>query len=340
MGLGAAYLILRALFGPLLPFLIGFAVAAALRPAAVRLGSALRIKNGAAATAVTVLLYILLGGAAAGALWLAAGKLWGALSRFPEFFETTLAPAAERAARWLEERLAALSPGLAEQLSDITDGIISSLGEGVAVGPLGITAALSAAGAALPGAVVAALFAVLSSLFIGADYRGVTAFLLRQVPPKYRRLPGKIKKNILGATAKMFKSYFILMAVTFAELTAALWLLRVGNPAGVALAIAFADFLPVIGTGAVMVPWILAVLILGNWPLAAGLGISYAIISVVRGWLEPKVIGRQAGLHPLAALVSVYAGGVLFGAAGVVILPILVTAVKNLHDEGAVKLWK
>ena len=332
---GAAYLALRVLLGPLLPFAAGFAVAAALRPAAEELAARLGIRRAAAAGAVTALLYIALGTLAAGALWLAVMKLCDALEGFPAFLDGTLLPAAERACLWVEETLGGLSPRAAGRLSAVSEGLFSSLGQ-AAAGAVDVSSAV----AALPGMFAAALFTVLSSLFIGADYRNVTGFLLRQVPEGRRELLHRAKKNILGTLSKMFVSYLMLTAVTFCELLAALWLLRVEDPAGAALISAAADLLPVVGVGVVLAPWVLAELIMGNWPLAAGLAAAWGIVSVVRGWLEPKVVGRRAGLHPLAALAAVYAGGALFGAVGAVALPVLLAAARALQDEGAVRLWK
>ena len=41
-----------------------------------------------------------------------------------------------------------------------------------------------------------------------------------------------------------------------------------------------------------------------------------------RQTLEPRLVGRQIGLHPLLALLSMYAGFRLFGVGGMILLPI------------------
>lgn len=62
-------------------------------------------------------------------------------------------------------------------------------------------------------------------------------------------------------------------------------------------------------------------LILGNFPLGIGLLILYAIITVVRQMLEPRVVGKQIGLYPLVTLVCMFVGTYLFGFVGLFGLP-------------------
>ena len=98
--------------------------------------------------------------------------------------------------------------------------------------------------------------------------------------------------------------------------------------------------LPVFGTGTVLLPWAAACLLLGQAPRAVALAALYAVISAVHSFLEPKVMAAQAGLPPLAALAAMYAGFRAFGVAGMILLPVALLFVKQLHDQGYVGLWK
>ena len=53
-----------------------------------------------------------------------------------------------------------------------------------------------------------------------------------------------------------------------------------------------------------------------------------------------EVMAAQAGLPPLAALAAMYAGFRALGVAGMILLPMALLFVKQLHDEGYVGLWK
>ena len=56
--------------------------------------------------------------------------------------------------------------------------------------------------------------------------------------------------------------------------------------------------------------------------------------------LEPRVIGRNIGVHPLATLISVYLGLKIFGALGVIIGPAFVIATKAIFRTGLLANWK
>jgi len=106
----------------------------------------------------------------------------------------------------------------------------------------------------------------------------------------------------------------------------------------VAAFIAIIDFFPVLGTGGVIIPWVIIELIQGNFPIALGLIALYITITIVRNLLEPKLIGSQIGLHPLVMLISMYVGVKIFGFVGLVALPITIVVIKYLYDNNKIHL--
>ena len=48
----------------------------------------------------------------------------------------------------------------------------------------------------------------------------------------------------------------------------------------------------------------------------------------------------QVDLSPLAALAAMYVGFCAFGVAGMVLCPMALLFVKQLHDSGWLRLWK
>ena len=113
----------------------------------------------------------------------------------------------------------------------------------------------------------------------------------------------QVKEKGVDGIFKFGRAYAILLSITFVELLIGFSLLRVDYALRSALLTAMVDSLPVLGTGTVLIPWAAAMLILGNCPLGIGLLMLYAIITVVRQMLEPRVVGKQIGLYPLVTLV-------------------------------------
>ena len=86
--------------------------------------------------------------------------------------------------------------------------------------------------------------------------------------------------------------------------------------------IAVFDILPILGTGGIVIPWAIVSVVLGYTELGVQLLIIYVIVTVVRNYVEPKIVGTQLGLHPIISLVSMFIGLRLFGFWGMFGLPV------------------
>lgn len=165
------------------------------------------------------------------------------------------------------------------------------------------------------------------------------AFFRRQLGHRLDRARG-VKANLLSTLGKWCRAQAILLGVTFCQLLVGFLLMGQRYALLLAAVTALVDALPVFGTGTVLLPWAAVCLLAGQAPRAVALAALYAVISAVRSLLEPKVMAAQAGLPPLAALAAMYAGFRALGVAGMILLPMALLFVKQLHDEGYVGLWK
>ena len=104
--------------------------------------------------------------------------------------------------------------------------------------------------------------------------------------------------------------------------------------------ISLIDALPVLGVGTVLIPWSLISILGGRGAFGACLIVLYGVISLARSVLEPRLVGAQLGLDPLATLIAVYLGYCIFGLAGMVLAPILLIVLTQLNAHGRIKLWK
>ena len=103
-----------------------------------------------------------------------------------------------------------------------------------------------------------------------------------------------------------------------------------------AILIAVVDFLPLLGTGIILIPWAVVSLLLGEVRLGIGLLVLYAVSSVLRQIFEPKLIGDGLGLHPLLSLAAMYGGLRLFGVWGMILAPLAAAGVRAVFggNEG------
>ena len=130
------------------------------------------------------------------------------------------------------------------------------------------------------------------------------------------------------------------MLITFLEVFIGLTVLGVRYAFLIALLTAVVDLMPVLGTGTVMIPWGIIDLIAGNYFMGIGLLVLYAIITVIRQILEPKIVGKYVGLYPLLALVSMYVGLKLFGLIGLFGLPLSIVIFDRLRRDGFINIGK
>lgn len=183
-------------------------------------------------------------------------------------------------------------------------------------------------------------FVILMSFFLSLHYETVVGFLRRQLPRHWEEKLGKLKQLSKTTVKNYLKAVLILMLCTFGELCVGFFILRVDNPVGLAALIALFDALPLLGTGGIMIPWIIIELLGQNYSLALGLAILYAVVTVIRNLIEPKVVGDQLGLNPVVSLVSIYLGYRVLGVIGMVLFPILAQILILLHKHGMIRLYR
>ena len=94
--------------------------------------------------------------------------------------------------------------------------------------------------------------------------------------------------------------------------------------------VSLVDAFPILGTGTVLLPWTLISFVQDNAARGMGLLGIYAVVSVTRSVLEPKLVGKQLGLDPLVTLAALYAGYRLWGLGGMILAPLLAVTVRNL----------
>lgn len=184
------------------------------------------------------------------------------------------------------------------------------------------------------------IFTIISSVMFTLDLDRIEAFIKRQMSDRAIHIYESVVFNIGNTAFRFIRAYLIIIGVTFIELSIGLSILGRPNAIAVAFLIALMDALPVIGTGTVMIPWIIYTVILGDVKLAFGLLILYIIIFVVRQAIEPKVVGDQIGLHPIIILITLYVGVRLFGLVGMFILPLTITILKKLNDDRVINVLR
>ncbi|HET8818019.1 MAG TPA: AI-2E family transporter [Xanthomonadaceae bacterium] len=110
-----------------------------------------------------------------------------------------------------------------------------------------------------------------------------------------------------------------------------LWIVGLDLGLLIGLIAGLLTFVPYLGPASgIVLGLIAAVVQFGDWPHVAGVLAVFGIGQVVETYvLTPKLVGDRIGLHPMAVIFAVMAGGVLFGFLGM-LLALPVAAVANV----------
>ena len=332
------YVVVQYLFGLVGPFVVGFLVAALLQKSIHFLFRKLRLPRKLVAVVCAVLFYAVIGIVL---FWLGVGAfawLRDVVERLPSFYALEIEPLIMQSFHSIEGLMARFDVSLVQLLEDFHVSLSQSIGRIVSnVSSVAITAITSTV-SWVPRLFFGIVLSIISTVFFALDYEMITEFLSSLVPPKRRDLVVELRTLVAEIGAKYIKAYALLMLITFTEMVIGLSILRIEGAATIAAFTAVVDILPVLGTGLVVIPWALFHLIKGNLFLGLGLFLLYAVITVVRQVLEPKVVGQQVGLHPIVILLCMYAGVKIFGAVGLFVLPFTILVIKWLYDHGKLRL--
>jgi sporulation integral membrane protein YtvI len=338
VGIAAAFLFFNYLWGAVLPFLIAYIFAECFRPVVKYAETHDRFPKKSC-----VLFVVLLATAAVAALVYAiARQVVLEISELAETVKRTvsLVRSDENYARETIDSICGMIPfvdlrgrlwEMRENLDEELWGMLVSFGEKVSGGLISF---VGSAVSFFPNMIFTVAVIVLSTYYFAIERVKVNNFFLSLFPKSVRPALIRTRETLVNTVGKFLRAYGLLFLITFAELLLAFLILGVNYSFVLALVIAVVDVLPVLGTGTVLIPWGIVLLMIGNYGLGAGILVTYVIILVLRQVLEPRIVGKFIGLSPLAALASMYIGLKLLGIAGLFIFPLAaILLTKILNDK-------
>ncbi len=335
-----SYLCLKYVAKWIMPFLVGFVIALAFKPLISTLHKVTKINRKFCAVLILLTGYsliILL-------IWGLGSKIFTSLSdlftKLPSYYNESIYPFFMNIYKFIVDLSAKISPETLEQLYGMFESMADKLRDFTIQFSSRMVSRLADATTKLPFFFISFVFTILSSIFISMDYHKITGFIMRQLPANTALFIDDARTHIWKTFSGYLKAYLIILLITFTELTIGLSILGIDNAPGIAAIIAIADILPVIGTGGILIPWSVIMLINQNFFVGVGLIVIYAIVLLVRNFTEPKIVGDQLGLHPVVTLIAIYVGYIWMGFTGMILLPVTVTILVGLQRTGRIKLWK
>lgn len=329
LGLAGAIVFVRYLLPLLLPFILGAAVALSAEPLVGFLCSRLRLKRplatgiGISAAFSFLALALMVLGA------FALRQVKNLVLYLPEL-ESSLQLGMDTADRTLRNLTGKVPGELGVVLTRNVDSLISG-GDGLISRATAFLLKLASGVLShVPGSAIAIATGIISSFMISAKlpdirHRFHNLLSAEKMAPVISGA-ARLKKALLG----WLKAQAKLSAVTFFLMLLGFFLLRIPRAPLWAMTVALVDAFPILGTGAVLVPWSIVSFLQGDTVPAFGLLGLYAAAALSRSVLEPRFLGKHLGLDPLVTLVALYVGFRLWGIAGMILAPVIAVAATQL----------
>lgn len=198
----------------------------------------------------------------------------------------------------------------------------------------------------LPSIAICIGIAVVALYFICVDKIYILDQIEHHLPKVWVRKIGRHLKDLIETLGGYLKAEATLILVSFIISLIGLYILQfagfnVEYPLLMALFIGFVDALPILGSGTVMIPWAIICAINGDINLGIAIIVLLIIMSVTRQLLEPKLVSKNIGVHPIFTLIAMYTGFKFIGIMGLLIGPIVLIIFKNIFasliDQGVFK---
>lgn len=142
-----------------------------------------------------------------------------------------------------------------------------------------------------------------------------------------------ISKNILSGVTAYLKAQGIIMMIIASICSIALFFLGSSYAIIIGIVIGLLDAMPFIGTGIILVPWAVFVMIQGNFSQGLSYLGLYLVCSFTREFLEARLIGNKLGVPSFMILVSIYVGVQIYGAGGFFLGPLSYMIISSIIKE-------
>ena len=187
----------------------------------------------------------------------------------------------------------------------------------------------------IPTIAIYTVITILSLYFICTDRIYILDLMEHHMPSKWIQKLAIHIKEISKSLGGYLKAEATLILISFVISVVGLYIFKfvgmdVKYPLLIALSTAFVDALPILGAGTVLVPWAIFCGLSGDLRLGISIIVLWIIMSIVRQFLEPKIVSGKIGIHPIFTLIAMYTGFRVIGFFGILIGPIVLIILKSI----------
>ena len=209
-------------------------------------------------------------------------------------------------------------------ITAIENGLLSDGGAQIANKVMKISMPLVASIAIVIGAIIVCIMSV---VYLSNVLDKIRMWRERTV---FAREVGVVTDALKQLMNVYFRIQVIIMGVNSALCIVGLMI--IGNPYAIVigLLIGLVDALPIFGTGTVLIPWAILMILCKKYMVAAVLISLYVVTYFIREIMESKCMGDRMGIAPFTMLVVIFVGFMVYGVMGFILGPISYVIIKAL----------
>lgn len=172
------------------------------------------------------------------------------------------------------------------------------------------------------------LIPVLAYFFL-RDWDLMVARVADLIPRRYATAVGRLARQSDRVLGGFMRGQLLVMIAMGLFYAVGLWVVGLNLGVLIGIIAGILTFVPFMGPlTLVLFGSTVALVQYGDWKYLAGVGVVYGLGQLLESYvLTPKLVGDRIGLHPMAVIFAVIAGGQLFGFLGMLIaLPVAAVA--------------
>ena len=315
------------------PFVVAAVIAAIANPLVRFLEKKMKIRRKAGSVFVIVLTIAAVGAACYGIIYVLVTEIIGFFTSAPDMW-AKVNGSLRSLSQEMNSRFAYLPKGSRDFFEELGENIYDSLSSiGTKIGERAAQAASNGVKNA-PLVLVGIVMCVLASYLFVAEREQIGKFVRRILPAHITERFYIVTGTMKSAVGGYFKAQFKIMGFVYVVLFIGFLILDIDYAFLIALLIAFLDFLPFFGTGAVMWPWALYAVIQKDYKFAVGMMIVWGLSQLIRQLIQPKLVGDSIGMPAIPTLILLYVGFRVGGALGLILAVPIGMIVYNLYRAG------
>lgn len=224
------------------------------------------------------------------------------------------------AERYLELDSTSMEEWLRTNLTTILDTPLQLLGN-----------SLTSSTAVLAGVLLTTLFTFFALLYRTA----LKNFALAQTPKHVREEATHILEQVQHVAQEYLYGLLLVIIILGILNSIGLWIIGINYAVFWGFLAAFLAIIPYIGTtlGGIF-PFIYAIATTSTFWQPAAVALLYAGVQALEGnIITPKVVGNSVSINPMAAILSLFAGGLIWGISGLILALPMIAIMKVIMDH-------